>query len=142
MVMWHAEHTLDTSAEPEDVWRQLAEVSHWPEWETGVTWAELTGPFRAGSQGRMNVRGEGTRTFQLAKVVANRTFTALVKLPLAEIRHTHDQEASSMGTRMTHRIEIAGPLSWLYGLTRGRKLREGLAPSLRSLARVASKNNK
>jgi len=140
MVMWHAEHTLDTSAAPDEVWRRLEEVSHWPEWDLGVSWAELTGPFKVGSFGKMKVRGEGTLTFRLAKVVANRTFTALVKLPLAEIRHTHDQEASTMGTRMTHRIEISGPLSWLYGMTRGRKLREGLAPSMRSLARMASKD--
>jgi hypothetical protein len=138
MTAWHAEHTLDTSAGPEEVWDSLVEVGRWPEWDSGVTWAELTGPFRAGSQGRMRVRGEGTRTFRLAKVEAKASFTALIKLPLATVLHIHAQEASDMGTRMTHRIEISGPLSWFYALTRGRRLREGLAPGMRSLARLAS----
>lgn len=142
MVSWHAEHTLDTSADPEEVWRRLEEVAHWNEWDTGLAWAELSGPFRSGSQGRMGMKGEGTRTFQLAKVEANTSFTALVRLPLAEVRHTHAQEASSMGTRMTHRIEITGPLSWLYALTRGRKLRDGLAPGMRRLATIASMGGK
>ena len=138
MVMWHAEHTLDTSAEPDAVWARLAEVSTWPEWDVGVTWAELSGPFSAGSQGRMKVRGEGTRSFRLARVEPKTIFTALVRLPFAEIRHTHAQEASAMGTRMTHRIEIHGILSWLYGWSLGRRLREDLAPSMRRLARLAS----
>ena len=133
-----AEHTLDTSAEPEEVWRRLAEVATWSEWDAGIAWAELAGPFSSGAQGRMKLRGEGACSFRLAEVEVNASVTALIKLPLAEIRHTHAQEASALGTRVTHRVEITGPLSWLYGLTRGRQLREGLAPGLRSLARMAS----
>jgi hypothetical protein len=138
MASWHAEHTLDTSADPGEVWAKLEEVSQWPEWDAGVTWAELSGPFASGAQGRLKVRGEGALTFRLASVVDRASFTALVRLPLATIRHTHDQEASALGTRMTHRVEITGVLGWFYALTRGRRLREGLAPSMRSLARMAS----
>lgn len=136
--MWHAEHTLETSAEPERIWDCLESVSHWPDWDSGLAWAELAGPFSAGSRGRMKVLGQGTCTFRLAKVVANRTLTTLVSLPLGEIRRIHDQEASSLGTRVTQRIEITGPLAWFYGLTRGRLLRAALAPSLRTLARQAA----
>jgi len=39
---------------------------------------------------------------------------------------------------MTHSIKITGLLSWFYALTRGRTLREGLAPGMRTLARMAS----
>ncbi|NTV72702.1 MAG: hypothetical protein HGA66_00635 [Holophaga sp.] len=138
MVNWHAEHTLDTSAEPRAVWAKLEEVSAWPQWDTGITFAELSGPFSSGTQGRMMVRGEGSRTFRLAKVEDQASFTALVKLPLAEIHHTHAQEACDLGTRMTHTIKITGLLSWFYALTRGRTLREGLAPGMRTLARMAS----
>ena len=138
MATWQAEHTLDTSADPEEVWRRLVDVHNWPEWDVGLTWAELTGPFGAGALGRMKVRGAGTQVFRLVAVEANRTFTATVRLPLAVVRHIHSQEPSDMGTRMTHRVEIAGLLSWFYGLTRGRRLRDGLAPSMRSLARIAS----
>jgi len=138
MVGWHAEHTLDTSAEPGAVWAKLEEVSAWPQWDTGITFAELSGPFSSGTQGRMKVRGEGSRTFRLAQVKDQASFTALVKLPLAEIHHTHAQEACDLGTRMTHSIKITGLLSWFYALTRGRTLREGLAPGMRTLARMAS----
>ena len=138
MAKWHAEHTLDTSARPEAVWSRMQEVPTWPDWDSGLTWAELAGPFCAGTQGRMKVRGGGTQTFLLGPVEEGRGFTAMVRLPFAQVFHTHDQAPSEMGTRLTHRVEITGLLGWLYALTRGRRLREGLAPSLRTLARLAS----
>jgi len=136
--MWHAEHTLDTTAQPERVWAQLQQVDRWPLWDPGLAGAELTGGFAAGAQGTMTFRHEGPRSFQLAAVAPPHGFTALTRLPLAEIRHIHRQETSEMGTRMTHRIEIRGPLAWLYGWSLGRRLKEGLAPGLRALARLAS----
>jgi hypothetical protein len=136
--MWHAEHTLETTAPPERIWAQLQVVGNWPQWETGLTWAELPGAFSAGAQGTMKFQSEGPKSFLLSNVNAQRGFTALMKLPLAEVRHIHSQETSAIGTRMTHRIEISGPLCWLYALSRGRRLREGLAPSMRLLARLAS----
>jgi hypothetical protein len=136
--MWHAEHTLETSAEPERVWDCLESVSQWSDWNEDVDWAELAGPFSAGARGRVKISGQGTLNFRLDQVDANKSFVTLVSLPLAEIRRTHAQEASSMGTRLTQRIEITGPLAWFYSLTRGERLRETLAPSLRTLARKAA----
>ena len=136
--MWHAEHTLDTTAPPERIWAQMQMVGDWPQWDTGLTWAELGGAFSAGAQGTMKFGSESPKSFLLSSVVAQHGFTALMKLPLAEVRHIHFQETSAIGTRLTHRIEISGPLFWLYALGRGRRLREGLAPSMRLLARLAS----
>ena len=136
--MWHTEHTLDTTAEPERVWQRMEEVATWPQWDTELAWAKLPGAFSTGAQGTMKPLGEGPRAFLLASVVVNESFTALMRLPLAQVRHIHSQEASVIGTRMTHRIEIDGPLSWLYGWSRGRRIRDGLAPSMRRLARIAA----
>ena len=74
----------------------------------------------------------------LAWAAKAQALTALVRLPLAEVRHIHRQETTAIGTRLTHRIEISGPLSWLYGWSLGRRLRDDLAPSMRRLARLAS----
>ena len=136
--MWHTEHTLDTSAEPERVWQRVEEVASWPQWDTELAWAKLPGAFATGAQGTMKSQGEAPRAFLLASVVEEKCFVALFTLPLAKVRHIHTQEASPIGTRMTHRIEIDGALSWLYGWSRGRRLRDGLAPSMRLLARIAS----
>lgn len=135
--MWHAEHTLDTTASPERIWELMQQVAGWPSWDTGLSWAELPGAFSDGARGSLKF-GRNVISFMLAAVSAQRGFTALTRLPLAEVRHIHEQESSAIGTRLTHRIEIHGPLSWLYGWGLGRRLRAGLAPSMRRLARLAS----
>ena len=43
--MWHAEHTLETTAPPERIWEQMQAVADWPRWDTGLAWAELPGAF-------------------------------------------------------------------------------------------------
>lgn len=138
--MWHAEHTLDTTAPPDRIWQQMQQVSDWPRWDTGLISAELPGGFAVGAQGSMKFRSENPRAlpFLLLAVSAEHGFTALTRLPLAEVRHIHVQETCEIGTRLTHRIEIRGPLSWLYGWSVGRRLRDDLAPSMRRLARLAS----
>jgi hypothetical protein len=136
--LWYAEHTLETTARPDRVWEQLQAVERWPLWDFGLASAELSGGFADGAQGTVRFQAEPPRPFRLSSVVAGSDFTALTRLPLAELRHIHHQEGSAMGTRMTHRIEIRGPLCWFYGLGLGRRMRAGLAPGLRALARLAS----
>jgi hypothetical protein len=51
--MWTAEHSIETSAPPEAVWRLWAEVAGWPNWNADLAQAELDGEFREGSTIRM-----------------------------------------------------------------------------------------
>jgi hypothetical protein len=136
--MWHAEHTLETTARPERIWEQLRQVAAWPQWDTGLASAELVGAFSAGAQVTVRLPSQPPRAFQLSTVAAPNDFVASTRLPLAEVRHIHHQEGTPMGTRMTQRIEISGPLSWYYGWRLGRRLRDDLAPGMRRLARLAS----
>ena len=136
--MWHAQHTLETTARPERVWNLVQRVDAWPQWDSGLAAAELAGSFRPGARGRVSTHGHGQRAFRLGPVEPPLGFTASVRLPLGEVRHIHRQEETPLGTRLTHRVEIHGPLAWLYGLSLGRRLREGLAPGLRRLAQLAS----
>jgi hypothetical protein len=46
--MWSAEHSVETSASPEAIWRLWADVPGWPEWNADLARAELEGEFQAG----------------------------------------------------------------------------------------------
>jgi hypothetical protein len=136
--MWRSEHTLETTARPQDVWKRLEQVDAWPRWDGDLDWARLPGPFALGAQGSLKDRGGRPRAFRITALETSSQCTVLVRLPFAQVLHTHIQAPCGMGTRMTHRVEIQGPLSWLYGWARRRRLREGLAPGMRMLARMAA----
>jgi hypothetical protein len=46
--MWAAEHSIETGASPDAIWRLWADVPGWPEWNADLARAELEGEFRRG----------------------------------------------------------------------------------------------
>ena len=48
--MWATEHSIDTSALPEQVWRLWADVPGWPEWNGDIERIELDGSFTLGGR--------------------------------------------------------------------------------------------
>lgn len=48
--MWTAEHSIVTTASPEQIWRLWADVATWPEWNGDIERIELIGPFASGGR--------------------------------------------------------------------------------------------
>lgn len=136
--MWHTEHTLETSASPDQVWGRVAAVATWPEWNADLEAAKLLGSFVPDGRISLKGRDQGTTVFRIATVDKGRGYTLEARLLFADLRLSHRQEACALGTRISQRIELSGPLGWLHVWIRGRRLRGGLAPSVRTLARLAA----
>lgn len=49
IVMWAIEHSIETAAFPEAIWRLWSDVGRWPEWNADLERAELLGSFAVGS---------------------------------------------------------------------------------------------
>jgi uncharacterized membrane protein len=47
--MWTAEHSIETTAAAEAIWRLWADVPRWPDWIADIAHIEISGPFAAGS---------------------------------------------------------------------------------------------
>jgi hypothetical protein len=135
--MWTAKHSLETTAAPEAVWRRLCEVRTWPEWDLALASAVLKDAPGRGASGTLLTRTGARRAFVLGDVVPGLTFTLVVRLTLAELRSVHTLEATQLGCRITHRLELGGAFGWLHSWFKGRRLREAQAPTLRNLARIA-----
>jgi len=137
--MWHVEHTLETTASPEAVWRCLTEVQRWPEWEDGLEWVRLEGPFASGSSLVLKHRQGSRESFRLGLVEAGRFVEGIRKGFLYELRVNHRLEASELGTRLTRRIQVSGLLSGLLHVLWGRRYRLALPEAARKLAREAGR---
>src|SRR5215213_6257302 len=64
-------------------------------------------------------------------------FSDRTRLPLANLDFFHKTERVGEGTRVTHRVEISGPLSFAFARLMGRGFEEGLPETVRNLARLA-----
>jgi hypothetical protein len=136
-----AQHTLETTALPENIWALWADVPGYKEWDEGVEWAALNGEFKVGANGQLKPRQGRLASFTIIELVVGRSFSILAPLPFARLLMRHSMEPTDMGTRLTHRIEVEGPLAWIWGRLMAPAFRASLPPAVRKLARLAERHD-
>jgi uncharacterized protein YndB with AHSA1/START domain len=114
--MWAAEHSIDTSALPEQVWRLWADVDGWPEWNEDIERIELDGSFAAGDRIVMTPIGQEAIELRIAEAVEPVLFVDEASLDDVVIRTTHRVErVGNERSRVTYRMEINGPAADTLG---------------------------
>ena len=64
-------------------------------------------------------------------------FSDRTRLPLANLDFFREVQRVGKGTRVTHRVEISGPLSFVFARLMGQSFEKGLPETVRNLARLA-----
>jgi Polyketide cyclase / dehydrase and lipid transport len=114
--MWVAEHTIETTATPEAIWRQRSDVDRWPEWNGDIERIELDGPFAAGSWITMTPFGQEPVELRIAEALGPEQFVDEADLGEIVVRTMHRVERLDQGrARITYRMEITGPAADTLG---------------------------
>lgn len=108
--MWVAEHSVETTATPEEIWQHWSDVAGWPEWNGDIERIELDGPFSAGSRITMTPIGQEPIELRIAEAVEPERFVDEADLGEIVVRTTHRVDRLNEGrARVTYRMEITGP---------------------------------
>ncbi len=114
--MWRTEHSIETSAAPEEIWRRWADVAGWTEWNGDIERIELIGPFAAGSRIVMTPIGQEPIELRIAEAVEPERFVDEAELGEIVVRTIHRVELLERGrARVTYRMEITGPAADTLG---------------------------
>ena len=114
--MWATEHSIETSAAPEAIWRLWADVAGWREWNGDIERIELDGPFAAGSRILMTPIGEEPVELRIADAVEPELFVDEADLGEIVVRTAHRVERLDDGrSHITYRMEITGPAADTLG---------------------------
>ena len=114
--MWQTEHSIETSAAPEAIWRLWADVDGWPEWNGDIERIELDGPFAAGGRIVMTPSGQEPIELRIAEAVEPEVFVDEADLGEIVVRTIHRvQPADGERARVTYRMEITGPAADTLG---------------------------
>jgi uncharacterized protein YndB with AHSA1/START domain len=133
--MWSAEHSVETSASPEAIWRLWADVPGWPEWNADLARAELEGEFQAGSTIRMTSVDGDTVELRIAEAVEPERFADEAELGGITVRTTHRLEpADPDRVRVVYRMEITGPEADTVGPELGPEVSDDFPDVLKALA--------
>jgi uncharacterized protein YndB with AHSA1/START domain len=136
--MWAAEHSIETGASPEAIWRLWADVPGWTEWNPDLARAELEGEFRAGSTIRMTSVDGDVVELAIADVEEPVLFVDQADLDSVTVRTTHRVDRLDAGrARIVYRMEISGPEADTVGPELGPQISGDFPEVLRALAEHA-----
>jgi hypothetical protein len=83
-------HTVRVRATPEAVWKKLSDVATWADWDTGMKWAEVPGPFVAGASGRFKPVGSLVAVpLEIVEADPTRGYTSEARVASVRLRFAH-----------------------------------------------------
>jgi hypothetical protein len=107
--MWSTEYAIETSASSEQIWEAWQDVRRWPEWNSDLVRAELSGPFAAGSRIVMTPSDGEPIELLIAAAEKPALFVDAAALGETVVRTTHRVDAAAGRRRVVYRMEITGP---------------------------------
>lgn len=136
--MWAYEHSVETAATPDAVWRHWADMATWPQWNDGIESIEVEGPFEVGTAFVMTPPGQEPIRLRLVEVKPGEAFTDEMDAGDFVVRTTHRLEpVAAGGTRIVYRTEITGPAADRIGPELGPQITADFPAVLAALAKVA-----
>lgn len=73
--VWEYEHSIETTATPDAVWRHWTDMAAWPQWNDGIEKIEVDGPFTAGTTFTMTPPGDEPIHMRLTEILPGEQFT-------------------------------------------------------------------
>lgn len=130
-------HTESTKATASAIWARWTNVAGWPEEDSNLKQASLTGEFQVGSKIVMQPKKAPKSTVVITKVQPNKSFSTEGSIPFGKLIIDHKLSATSGKTDFTHTITVTGPMRALFARLVVQKLAADLPAKMQRLAKLA-----
>ena len=128
-----AQTTQSTTAKPSAVFSLWADINHWTDFDSGIEWAKLDQPFKAGSHYTIKPQGGPTVHATIEVVEPNNRFIDVSHLLGAKLRFDHSIVTHNNNSEVTIIMTLEGPLVWLWKKILGKNQQTDLEKSTASL---------
>jgi uncharacterized protein YndB with AHSA1/START domain len=127
-----ARATIEIAAAPGKVWAALTAIDRWPEWQPGVSAAQLEGVLAVGSVFRWKAKGLGIVSTIQELEPGKRIAWSGISLGMRAM-HAWTLEATGGGTRVASRESMTGWLASIMRFVSPGFLDKSVAASLEAL---------
>jgi Polyketide cyclase / dehydrase and lipid transport len=108
--MWEYEHSVETTATSQALWRHWSDMAAWPQWNDGIEKIQIDGPFAVGTTFTMTPPGDDPVQMRLVEIVEGELFTDEMDAGDFLVTTVHRLEPLPTGrTRILYRTQITGP---------------------------------
>jgi Polyketide cyclase / dehydrase and lipid transport len=138
--MWTTEHSIETTASPEAIWRLWSDVATWPEWNEDIEKIEISGPFAVGRTIAMTPIGQDTVELRIAEASEPHLFIDEAEFPDVVVRTVHRIDPVSGDRRkVIYRMEISGAAAGSVGPELGPQISSDFPETLSGLVERAER---
>ncbi|MFG2972820.1 SRPBCC family protein [Streptomyces sp. NPDC048331] len=107
--MWEYEHSIETDATAEAIWRLWADVANWGAWNAEIQKIEIDGPFATGTRITMTPPGADPIPLRLTEVIEGELFVDEARFDGLLLRTVHRIDPIGQDRiRVVYRMEITG----------------------------------
>ena len=138
--MWSFEVSKSTTATTEKVWQLWSNVSEWNHWDFDIKSSSIEGALTEGAKGFLIPTKGPKSKFEITECTPLKSFTATSSLPLCKMKIIHYIMEGEKEIKITHKVVMSGPLSFLFSKVIGSNLEKGLPETLKNLVALAEKN--
>ena len=141
--MWEYEHSVESTATPDAIYRFYENVELRPRWDASVESMTVDGPFAAGTPGVMVIEGQGPMPFVIVEAQTNQGFTDQTDLPGAGLTLRFEHKLTSLPngkTQITHQLTITGPNAETAAGEIGPMIVADFPEAMTALARLAEQS--
>ncbi|WP_433179784.1 SRPBCC family protein [Actinoallomurus sp. CA-150999] len=136
--MWEYQHSAETVAAPEAIWRLWSDVPGWQSWNADIEKVEIDGAFAVGSQITMTPHGDEPVLLKLVQVEENALFVDQMDAGDFTVTTVHRVEPLADGrSRIVYRTEIDGPAADQVGPQLGPAITGDFPETVAALVRLA-----
>jgi hypothetical protein len=107
--VWRTEHSIETTASAEAIWRLWADVPGWPDWIADIAHVEISGPFAVGGLISMTPIGQDPVELRIEEPIEPELFIDVAELGDVVVRTIHRVDGlDHRQNRVVYRMEISG----------------------------------
>ncbi|MFN6379091.1 MAG: hypothetical protein ACK4WD_07440 [Flavobacteriales bacterium] len=136
--MWKHHFEQETQVPLESLWQVLANVQGWVNIDKNIDKLVINESPKKGTRFTLKPKGGPTLKFEIETFIPPYQYADLCKMPGAAMKTLHTlQRIDEKTTIINVDIEILGPMSWLWGLTVGKKHAAGLPAQTKEFIKAA-----
>jgi hypothetical protein len=120
-------YSTTTEVPAEKLYRAIADINRWPEWDSEIEATSHDGRLIPGALFTLKPKGGPRVSMEIVEATAPTRFADLSHLPLAKMRTSHSFIQVAERTRVDVKIEVWGILGLLWDRVVARKQAAGVA---------------
>lgn len=98
----------------EKIWQLWTDINNWPSWHGDLDYCKLEGKFEVGNHFMLKPKGVKAVKIVLTEIIPGQSFTDCTNFFGAKMYDTHSLEETPEGLKLSNKLVVTGPLSWLW----------------------------